>query len=1195
MKWIRNLLPLSIVLSMMVPVYVGAVGSDDMAFNDAPPTRAYFQESEPNDQWSAANTIPVQTGSSIELHGNLSGGGDFDHFYVNLKGGAGPVDKLEITPNYVNASDQNDMFLAWCWGFVSEEVENPSMDEVSLAVDLWSPDPMWWSTISFHASYTGKYGIIVRPYDSLSGNLRYNLTITVSAVSPSDSHNDRSSAKELSAGNSLLTDSMTTDQDLFDWYHITAPHDIHPTKADITFSLTSFSPNSNDGTYDWGVELEIFFLYNSRGAPSTFSKTEYRVSSSSRPNFISDGCTASPFQLKTEKNCTEMYIGILIRSYGVTSNGQRSYSTGRGSASYSMDCSIEANIPNKRPVLWDSRVEPDRGRTSDIFRFSVTYFDPQNESAKYVELWLDGDFFRELQPVSLESYDYADGVEYYVEVPGSQVGKDQFHTFNISASDGRDWATGKPNGTRTIQGPIVDDNLPPTSNVGDTLLIELQEDSGDSWLVLDDLFSDPNTIDEPLSYRIRNERGQWSLEYSDDNLTAKIVNNGTEEEPEFRLKISPEPDVNGMFSIRVNASDNEFFEKYAEVEVMLSIDPVNDPPKLKSIRSSTIQEFDEQFTYDVEQEELVEVWLRAEDIDGDDLQFHWDIEDVLSNPVNGENFDFNATTGDMWFIPGDADVGSFETMVQVSDGNGGKDEFTLVFYVDNINDPPTINVPKERSTIQGEYLYIIPKFHDPDLDSGDIITFSYDLGELGDHTPSSAVDFTQSTGRLVIEALSEDMIGEWEINITVVDFYGLADWGICRVTIGNVNDPPKAFDINIEQQNDNLTVMFHTTEAIDKDKGDVLTYIWDFGDGSDPLSGKDLTDVSHEFPNAGVYTVTLKVSDGMAFSEPKELIVTVTAPPQDPDQDNDGMDDQWELRFGLDPNDPDDALMDPDGDGMTNLEEFRYYEENGEYLNPRDPDTDRDGWMDGEEHERNFDPLDARVHPSDPNEDINLLLWVVAILFVFIAFVSVVLFLIMLIRNRRSSQAMPVAASPVPAPPEQFPEASYESIPPSTMEQLPSAPLEQDNVYPEQGYLGPGGQYDEMDEYGSDTNYQGTQNYDQNDTDQGDAGYLQDLEGMGSLGPMPHEHQQMEQDNESSPPWPDPAPMEQSPPEMEQGPDMPYQEPPQQEAPGTGSELPVEDVGADVVSGPAVDNGEKKKEDEKEDAKMPTLPELPDL
>src|SRR5690606_529652 len=40
------------------------------------------------------------------------------------------------------------------------------------------------------------------------------------------------------------------------------------------------------------------------------------------------------------------------------------------------------------------------------------------------------------------------------------------------------------------------------------------------------------------------------------------------------------------------------------------------------------------------------------------------------------------------------------------------------------------------------------------------------------------------------------------------------------------------------------------------------------------------------------------------------------------DSDGDGIADTWETEHGLDPTDPADALLDPDGDGANNLEEY---------------------------------------------------------------------------------------------------------------------------------------------------------------------------------------------------------------------------------------------------------------------------------
>jgi hypothetical protein len=42
----------------------------------------------------------------------------------------------------------------------------------------------------------------------------------------------------------------------------------------------------------------------------------------------------------------------------------------------------------------------------------------------------------------------------------------------------------------------------------------------------------------------------------------------------------------------------------------------------------------------------------------------------------------------------------------------------------------------------------------------------------------------------------------------------------------------------------------------------------------------------------------------------------------EPDSDGDGIPDWWEKKFGLNPNDPTDAVKDLNGDGYTNLEKY---------------------------------------------------------------------------------------------------------------------------------------------------------------------------------------------------------------------------------------------------------------------------------
>ncbi|HLG26002.1 MAG TPA: S-layer homology domain-containing protein, partial [Candidatus Gracilibacteria bacterium] len=70
------------------------------------------------------------------------------------------------------------------------------------------------------------------------------------------------------------------------------------------------------------------------------------------------------------------------------------------------------------------------------------------------------------------------------------------------------------------------------------------------------------------------------------------------------------------------------------------------------------------------------------------------------------------------------------------------------------------------------------------------------------------------------------------------------------------------------------------------------------------------------------------------------------------DGDGDGIPDQWELQYGLNPKDPADAQLDKDNDGLTNLEEYRAL------TSPLNPDSDGDGFTDSEE----------LIYGQNPNE-----------------------------------------------------------------------------------------------------------------------------------------------------------------------------------------------------------------------------------
>ena len=76
-----------------------------------------------------------------------------------------------------------------------------------------------------------------------------------------------------------------------------------------------------------------------------------------------------------------------------------------------------------------------------------------------------------------------------------------------------------------------------------------------------------------------------------------------------------------------------------------------------------------------------------------------------------------------------------------------------------------------------------------------------------------------------------------------------------------------------------------------------------------------------------------------------------------PDQDADGMDDDWEVEYGFNPLDSSDSIQDLDSDDLNNVEEWSHG------TNPDNPDTDGDGFLDGTEVLAGSDPLTALDMP----------------------------------------------------------------------------------------------------------------------------------------------------------------------------------------------------------------------------------------
>ncbi|MEP2533298.1 PKD domain-containing protein [Shimia sp.] len=119
--------------------------------------------------------------------------------------------------------------------------------------------------------------------------------------------------------------------------------------------------------------------------------------------------------------------------------------------------------------------------------------------------------------------------------------------------------------------------------------------------------------------------------------------------------------------------------------------------------------------------------------------------------------------------------------------------------------------------------------------------------------------------------------GIFNARLVVLDDSGVANGTATDTVSIHVNHRPEA-DAGPVVDTDRLLVQLNANGSSDAD-GDNLVYMWDFGDGSDPVYGLE---VAHVFPRAGRYPVTLRVDDGSGLANARDVDATtviINAPP----------------------------------------------------------------------------------------------------------------------------------------------------------------------------------------------------------------------------------------------------------------------------------------------------------------------------
>ncbi|WP_052085161.1 PKD domain-containing protein [Cellulophaga sp. E6(2014)] len=239
---------------------------------------------------------------------------------------------------------------------------------------------------------------------------------------------------------------------------------------------------------------------------------------------------------------------------------------------------------------------------------------------------------------------------------------------------------------------------------------------------------------------------------------------------------------------------------------------------------------------------------------GDTLTYAWDFGDGTTATTANPSHSF--TTAGTYTV----------TLTITDDGTPALTSTdTITIIVTEANQAPTAVATSDILTGEASLAVQFTGDTSSDPDAGDVLTYTWDFGD-GSTATTANPSHTFTTA------------GTYDVTLTVTDdgtpSLSSSEAAITITVTAPANQAPTAVATSdVTSGAPSLAVQFTGDTSSDPDTGDILTFAWDFGDGTTATTANP----SHTFTTAGTYDVTLTVTDdGTPALSSSEVTITIT-------------------------------------------------------------------------------------------------------------------------------------------------------------------------------------------------------------------------------------------------------------------------------------------------------------------------------